>query len=103
MGRTNKNGYGISLEDVEEVLQDIPNDFGTFEKAKYVIYYYGVVLYSCVTTCRSEENMLGILMDKSEHICYMREYPFVSIVKIQDGKEKVLFKGNVFKVDGIRV
>jgi hypothetical protein len=33
----------------------------------------------------------------------MREYPFVSIVKIQDGKEKVLFKGNIFKGDSIRV
>ena len=97
MGRTNKSGYGISLEDVEEVLQDIPNPFGTFEKAKYVIYYYGVVLYSCVTTCRSEENMLELLREKSEYTCYMREYPFVSIVKIQNDKEKVLFKGNIFK------
>lgn len=97
MGRTNKSAYGISLEDVEEVLQDIPNAFGTFEKAKYVIYYYGVVLYSCVTTCRSEENMLELLREKSEYTCYMREYPFVSIVKIQNDKEKVLFKGNIFK------
>jgi hypothetical protein len=97
MGRTNKSGYGISLEDVEEVLQDIPNPFGTFKKAKYVIKQYGIVLYFCVTTCRSEENMLELLREKSEYTCYMREYPFVSIVKIQDDKEKVLFKGNIFK------
>jgi hypothetical protein len=103
MGRTNESGYGISLEDVEEVLQGIPNPFGTFKKAKYVIKQYGVILYSCVTTCRSEENMLELLMEKSEYTCYMREYPFVSIVKIQDGKEKVLFKGNIFKGDSIRV
>jgi hypothetical protein len=103
MGRTNKGVYGISLEDVEEVLQDIPNPFGTFKKAKYVIKQYGIVLYSCVTTCRSEENMLELLREKSEYTCYMREYPFVSIVKIQDGKEKVLFKGNIFKGDSIRV
>ena len=103
MGRTNKSAYGISLEDVEEVLQDIPNPFGTFKKAKYVIKQYGIVLYSCVTTCRSEENMLELLMEKSEYTCYMRKYPFVSIVKIQDDKEKVLFKGNIFKGDSIRV
>ena len=103
MGRTNKSAYGISLEDVEEVLQDIPNPFGTFKKAKYVIKQYGIVLYSCVTTCRSEENMLELLMEKSEYTCYMRKYPFVSIVKIQDDKEKVLFKGNIFKGDNIRV
>ena len=103
MGRTNKSAYGISLEDVEEILQDIPNPFGTFKKARYVIKQYGIVLYSCVTTCRSEENMLELLMEKSEYTCYMRKYPFVSIVKIQDDKEKVLFKGNIFKGDNIRV
>lgn len=95
MGRTNKGVYGISLEDVEEVLQDIPNPFGTFEKAKYVIRQYGIVLYSCVTTCRSEENMIELFREK--HSRYKMEYPFVSIVKIQDDKEKVLCKGNIFK------
>lgn len=95
MGRTNKSAYGISLEDVEEILQDIPNPFGTFKKAKYVIKQYGIVLYSCVTTCRSEENMIELFRGKYSR--YKMEYPFVSIVKIQDGKEKVLFKGNIFK------
>lgn len=103
MGRTNESGYGISLEEVEEVLQDIPNPFGTFKKSKYVIYYYGVVLYSCMTTCRSEENMMGLLITKSEYMCYKRKHRFVSIVKIQDGKEELLFKGNIFKGDCGRV
>ena len=97
------NNYFISQETVADTVNYLPNPFGTFKKAKYVIKQYGIVLYSCVTTCRSEENMLELLMEKSEYTCYMRKYPFVSIVKIQDDKEKVLFKGNIFKGDSIRV
>ena len=95
------NNYFISQETVADTVNYLPNPFGTFKKAKYVIKQYGIVLYSCVTTCRSEENMLELFREKYSR--YKMEYPFVSIVKIQDDKEKVLFKGNVFKGDSIRV
>lgn len=87
-----------SLEDIAEVLDSIPNPFGTFEKAKYVLCgYRNDMRYSCITTCRSEENMLSYLKEKASDLCLRKQNSFVMIIKIQNGKEKELFKGNIFR------
>ena len=85
-------------DDTVKVINELPNPFGTFEKAKYRVYGYSdTILYSCVTSCRSEEEMVNMLADRCRGMFKMKESNFAKITKIQNGKEKVLLKGNVYK------
>jgi hypothetical protein len=83
---------------VEEVLKSIPNPFGSFEKAKYVIYRdksANIPLYSFVTTCRNTEDCIEIMKEKFKHLTYNHsgwDAKYCRIYKIQDGIKKLIFR-----------
>lgn len=83
--------------DTDKVLQSIPNPFGSFKKAKYIIYKdmaSTVHLYSFVTTCRNTEDCINIMKDKFKLFNeYRKAKPkFCSIYKIQDGIKELIFR-----------
>jgi hypothetical protein len=84
--------------DTEKVLESLPNPFGSFEKAKYIIYRdlaASVYLYSFVTTCRNTEDCIELMKAKfvSIHKFKKRTKPkYCSIYKIQNGIKKLIFR-----------
>ena len=83
--------------DTDKVLQSIPNPFGSFEKAKYVIYRKRSVIpsYSFITTCRNTEDCIEIMKDKFKQRNAYRDdgtKKRCSIFKIQNGIKKLIFR-----------
>lgn len=79
------------------VLGGIPNPFGAFEKAKYVIFREKSAvtpLYFFVTTCHNTEECVEILKSKFADIYGRRkETPkYCSIYKIQGGVKSLIFR-----------
>lgn len=101
-----KRGYKMSycmskpmLESlIEEVLKSIPNPFGSFEKAKYVIYKdksADIPLYSFITTCRNTEDCIEIMKEKFKYLTYHRnvwDAKYCRIYKIQNGIKQLIFR-----------
>lgn len=85
----------------DSVLKSIPNPFGTFEKAKYVIFRDKsavIPLYSFVTTCHNTEECVEIMKQKFlDFYNYSPLNPkYCSIYKIQNGIKKLIFRKNLF-------
>jgi predicted PolB exonuclease-like 3'-5' exonuclease len=85
----------VVVDRCDSVLKSIPNPFGSFEKAQYVIYKPdNTVLYSFVTTCRNTEDCIEIMKEK--YLCLFsnrREFQkYCSIYKIQKGIKKLIFR-----------
>lgn len=75
------------------VLKSIPNPFGTFEKAEYVIFVNknaNIPLYRFITTCRCTEDCIEIMKDKFRAAPNTGKY--CSIYRIQNGVRKLIFK-----------
>jgi hypothetical protein len=67
-------------------IQDKPYPFGKYEKATYELWVYSRLIYSFVTTIRSEEECVDVLLDK-----YL-EFVF-------EGKPKLkVFKNGIRKI-----
>lgn len=79
--------------DTDKVLKSLPNPFGSFEKAKYVIYRYRsriIPLYFLTTTCRNTEDCIEIMKHKFKEKDHRNKY--CSIYKIQHGIRKLIFR-----------
>jgi hypothetical protein len=91
-GNYRKNYNDRIHHDTEMVLKSIPNPFGSFEKAKYIIYKdYSASerLYSFVTTCRNTEDCIELMKQKFKELSTSR---YCYIYKIQNGIKKLIFK-----------
>ena len=84
--------------DTEKVLKSIPNPFGSFEKAKYVIYKdknESVPLYSFVSTCRNTEDCIEIMKEVFISLHDFKEGrtpKCCCIYKIQNGIKQLIFR-----------
>lgn len=73
---------------------ELPNPFGTFKKTKYEICAYDITCYTCVTTCRSEDDIIRHLYEKIS--CgYYAVCSSIRITKTVKGKKEELFRGTI--------
>lgn len=84
-------------KDTDIVLKSIPNPFGSFEKATYVIFRYkskSQILYSFTTTCRNTEDCIEVMKDKFKSINGYTLNPamYCTIYKVQYGVMKLIFR-----------
>lgn len=89
--------------DTHAVLKSIPNPFGSFEKATYVLYRgksQRIVSYSFTTTCRNTEDCVEIM--KAEFGRRGDEYGhrtnLCNIYKIQNRKKTLIFTDDDYRV-----
>jgi hypothetical protein len=67
-------------------------EYNKYKKAKYSLYLRSDLYYSFVTTCRSEEECINILIDMATSTVRLDKKRFV-ITKKTDEESKVLFTG----------
>ena len=56
-------------------------------KTKYIVYLNKALSYTCVTTTRSEEEVVSILKER-----YQDKVGYARIYKVVDGQKKLLYK-----------
>lgn len=92
-----KKEFKITLHpDTDKVLNSLPNPFGSFEKAKYVVYRYksaSIPLLFFTTTCHNTEDCIEIMKEKIKQVQTRSKY--LSIYKIQKGIRKLIFREKI--------
>lgn len=83
----------ILLEHEKEVLKNIPNPFGSFEKAKYVLCKCrnGSVIYSFVTTAHNTEDCVDILKTLFNERLWNGRVNNYMICKYRNGRKEILY------------
>jgi hypothetical protein len=82
--------------DTDVVLKSIPNPFGTFEKAKYILCKGETPIYFFTTTCRNMEDCIELMQQKfnilySSNNCY--------IYKLKNGIKDLIFSAAESKIN----
>lgn len=85
----------ILLAYEQEVLKNIPNPFGSFEKARYELCCYpnSIPHYSFVTTSRNTEECVEIMKEKFKGV--LHKSCTCIVYKIQGGKRIVVYTDKI--------
>lgn len=76
---------------VESVLYKPVNPFGSFEKARYVIYgYNGFPIYQFTTTCHNLEDSINIMIERYKSLA-LRAKSF-KVCQIKNGIKKIVYQ-----------
>ena len=75
-------------------VNDLISDIYINKRTRYELRFGNYLGYFFVTTTRSEENCVELLI-KMAHDRPAKKRKYFKIIKIKDGDKKVLFKGSI--------
>lgn len=85
----------VLIDYEKQVLENLPNPFGSFEKAKYTLCDYpnSVPVYSFITTTRNTEECIGIMQNIWDEL--RTEANKCIIYKIRNGVREIVFTNKI--------